>query len=449
MYPSDQLWRNIQDQLHEKGHWPALTFISIIIITLLVVSTLLLKPADKLLNNTKQRLATPEVQLALAPPPANAIQPLEENMATARLTQRTIDNANQKIHEQNILALAIEHTIDSVTRATTTAQVLLPAAHHLVVAQPEPAASIAAGQQDDSSSLAKAHAVDLTPAAGLSMMSQPTGGDSLTNSRALLNFAANTSRSSFNEDLLKNLGLKKTAPAISLKPNTPRFELQLYFTPSASYRRLLNEKTGKADLQTYLPAPMANTSNIDVNKVVRHKPAMGFELGAALGYKLNPQLTLKTGLQFNIRQYNIEAYAYNSDTVTSGRYSNGTGSTPVVLTNRYKEISLPIGVDWKARPHKRLTWGLSAIVAPTYMFNKDPFVLTTNFKDYTDGSSLMRHWNINTSFETYISYRIGGLRWQIGPQFRYQQLSTFKTQYPIKEYLLDYGIKFSVTKTIR
>ena len=41
MYPSDHIWKNIRTELHGNKAWPALTFISLFIITALTVSTLL------------------------------------------------------------------------------------------------------------------------------------------------------------------------------------------------------------------------------------------------------------------------------------------------------------------------------------------------------------------------------------------------------------------------
>src|SRR6476469_453706 len=51
MYPSDKLWRNIQLTLHGETRWPALTYISIFIIAALVVTTLLMKPEERLKKN--------------------------------------------------------------------------------------------------------------------------------------------------------------------------------------------------------------------------------------------------------------------------------------------------------------------------------------------------------------------------------------------------------------
>jgi hypothetical protein len=41
MYPSDHIWKNIRTEMHGYRAWPALTFISLFIITALTISTLL------------------------------------------------------------------------------------------------------------------------------------------------------------------------------------------------------------------------------------------------------------------------------------------------------------------------------------------------------------------------------------------------------------------------
>jgi hypothetical protein len=60
----------------------------------------------------------------------------------------------------------------------------------------------------------------------------------------------------------------------------------------------------------------------------------------------------------------------------------------------------------------------------------------------------MRKWNINTSVGINLTYRAGTSSWQIGPQVRYQHLSTYSNAYPIKEHLMDYGIRLGFTKQI-
>jgi hypothetical protein len=50
--------------------------------------------------------------------------------------------------------------------------------------------------------------------------------------------------------------------------------------------------------------------------------------------------------------------------------------------------------------------------------------------------------------EAFLSYQTGPLRWQIGPEFRYQMLSTYITNYPINENVKGYGLKIGITKAL-
>jgi hypothetical protein len=73
-------------------------------------------------------------------------------------------------------------------------------------------------------------------------------------------------------------------------------------------------------------------------------------------------------------------------------------------------------------------------------------LLSTDYKNYTDGNSFIRKWNVNTSLGINFSYKSGSNLWQIGPQIRYQHLPTYSNQYPIEEHLLDYGIRLGITR---
>ncbi|MEP6512832.1 MAG: hypothetical protein ABJA79_03115, partial [Parafilimonas sp.] len=245
-----------------------------------------------------------------------------------------------------------------------------------------------------------------------------------------------------------------------LKNTSSRFDFRFYITPSLSYRRLteINESkskntTGNADV------PYASNYTIDPGQAIRHRPAIGYETGAGLGYKLNDKFSLTGGVQFNISQYKVDAYIHRTDAASatsgSGNDANtvttfsGLRSSPITLTNRYYELSIPLGVDWKAWTNGKFTWGVAATLQPSYTFDKEPLIITSSFKNYTDGSLLIRNWNLNSNLETYFGYTRGSYRWQIGPQFRYQLLPSLTNQYPIKEYLLNYGLKVGVVKSLK
>jgi hypothetical protein len=442
MYPSDRVWRTIQDTLHEKGRWPALTFIFLFIIALLVVGTLLVKPEDHLnfIQKTPYLVAGPAIQS----PAADSIVPtLTESLATGTATEKTIAYANERmllhILNDSIISAGIA---DSMNRLT----ILLPAAALPVV----PPANLLPEQFTGSSWTALP--------GGAPVLNSPVlpSEDRMAIAGKHPPLAAVTLPAPAAASKQATTLPEHLMPEIIIPDRmTSRWDFHFYAAPSASYRRLLEEKTTKGMAQ-FLSTPVAPNYLVDVNKVVRHTPALGFEVGFAIGYRLNKQFSVRAGLQYNVRQYNIEAsgYSYEATSIalngqdtlnTYTPYRNIKGDYPVTLHNKYHEFSLPVGINWTGWKHKKLAWGVSATVQPTYTFNKQPFIISSDFKNYANGATLTRRWNVNTSFETYLSYTVGTVQWQIGPQFRYQQLSSFKQQYPIKEYLLDYGIKIGFT----
>ena len=105
MYPSDQIWRNIQTEVHGPQSWPALTFISLFIISALTVATLINNhPAVKAgklivlksLNNKKQ---IPEK--ATVTSEFNAI-------STEQVTASTIAQVEQQLLQDQASALKVE-----------------------------------------------------------------------------------------------------------------------------------------------------------------------------------------------------------------------------------------------------------------------------------------------------------------------------------------------------
>jgi hypothetical protein len=128
---------------------------------------------------------------------------------------------------------------------------------------------------------------------------------------------------------------------------------------------------------------------------------------------------------------------------------NFGGSSVDNLKNQYYQFSLPVGLELKVLGNDRLQFNIAGTIQPTYLLNKNSYLITTDYKNYTKAPSLVRRWNMNAGAEAFLSYARGDVKWQVGPQFRYQLLSSYDKAYPIKEYLMEYGIKIGITKTIR
>ncbi|HEY0355105.1 MAG TPA: hypothetical protein VGC29_02805 [Flavisolibacter sp.] len=233
--------------------------------------------------------------------------------------------------------------------------------------------------------------------------------------------------------------------------------LQVYFSPTVSYRKL-RENTSYIKSISPNNIPSTQQNLYDINEFVTHKPAFGFELGLAAKYPVSKNLKLRAGFQFNVNRYDIKVFnsatqvatiRFNSrnraDSLTQNtNYSNTNGYKSNWLENFYFQVSAPVGVEFKLKGDEKIEFGVASTVQPTYVLGDRAYVISTDYKNYAEVPWLIRRWNVNTSLETYVAYSTGKLKWQVGPQVRYQMLSSFVKKYPVKENLFDFGLKVGI-----
>lgn len=245
----------------------------------------------------------------------------------------------------------------------------------------------------------------------------------------------------------------------ALRPKS-KFTFQVFFTPTVSYRKL---SENKAYLRAAPPNPTATTniaSFYSVNNAVTHKPDIGLELGFAAKYPVTKNIKVKGGLQFNMNRYDIKAFSYTPEVATIAlntgnnqadyfgsvtSYRNFGGTTTNWLQNLYLQVSVPVGVELTLHSKKDTRFGVASSIQPTYLLRDRAFLISSDYKNYTEVPWLTRKWNVNTNVETFVSYSTGRMRWQVGPQVRYQLMSSFISEYPVKENLFDFGLKVGVS----
>ncbi len=258
------------------------------------------------------------------------------------------------------------------------------------------------------------------------------------------------------------------APAIENVVNSyqrqlhqPRFRWQVHFTPTVSYRSLHEDQKFIAQARmNSATAATANTNSTDLSSVISHRPDLGMQLGFTGTYPISKKIDWVTGIQFNVSKYDIAAYNYPSEvatialmnpwggtstvsTLTSFR-SNGFRSAANWLRNYYYSVSLPLGLQWRVIGKKQTHWGISATVQPTYVVGNRSYVISVDYQNYAEVPYLINKWNLNVGLETYARFQLGKNDFQIGPQIRYQALSSFKKGYPVQEHLYDFGIKLGM-----
>ena len=243
----------------------------------------------------------------------------------------------------------------------------------------------------------------------------------------------------------------------------PRTYLQLTLSPTVNYRTLTGGDYGPGK---FIPnAPVALTHPGDAQRYVDHSPALGFQVGGSVLYRVTRNLSVKGGLQFNFSRYKINAYTSNTpqqatialssyygyiiDSLTSyTRIGNFGGRTQESFNNDYYQLSAPVGFELRILGNERLQLNIGATIQPSYLLNTNSYMLTSDYTGYTKEPTLFRRWNVSGGLEAFLTYKVGGIRLQAGPEFRYQLLSTYNSQYPISENLKGYGFKLGIVKEL-
>jgi len=430
MYPSDHVWKGIHRSLHGRRRWYWAGLGVILLGACLFTASYLVKErtVNPLANNLQSSLSA--TQDAGDKDQLNSPQTSTNKSISANLGPERIPGQEQ----ERVFSKSIERGFPFVVNPN------IENNHLAVASSPVSDKVIEAG--------------------GLGIQSKSTNQTTFI---ASPEFADAASESSMKSTAQLNW-LEEYAVYQLAGTNAKRLSWMLYFSPTMNYRKLTGSST-----PYYSPAseiqsvPLALSFNGGVDNYVHHKPALGFELGTSFQYRSSKHLSFKAGVQFNYSRYNIEAFSshtekatialspyWDADTMVSyTSVRNMSGYAQQEIANQYFELSVPIGVEVRLFGNEKLQLNVAGTIQPTYLLNRNSYLITTDYKNYTREPSLVRRWNINAGVETFVAYNTGTVRWQLGPQFRYQLLSSYVNKYPIKEYLMEYGFKIGVSKTIR
>ncbi|MDB5253186.1 MAG: hypothetical protein JWP27_2355 [Flaviaesturariibacter sp.] len=235
-----------------------------------------------------------------------------------------------------------------------------------------------------------------------------------------------------------------------------KLSVEFFMTPTVSYRKLTENKSYMSSVPQSNATPNY-AALYDINDAVTHKPNIGLELGVAAKYPVAENVRIQGGLQFNVNRYDIKAFSNYNNTpaplafsngstgVRATTYSNFSGANSDWLHNLYFQVSAPIGVEVKFGKSEHTQFGIASTVQPTYMLGDRVYLISSDYKNYVEVPWLVRRWNVNTALETFVSYSTKKVNWQVGPQVRYQLLSSFVDHYPVKEHLFDFGLKVGIS----
>ena len=439
MVPSEKVWRSINNTLHTRRRWYLLGLTVLALTAISVTWVMVSNPASKKQNTTF-------AQDNRATAPTSSSQSGNDQVAG--------DNANNLSFKKYSLPV-------NVAPSSVVVPDLLSVPNNDLIEQPtlqietNPVTETGAARTSKSPLVATAEGKDFTAPGTDNLVSNTANNISIEPN----SFHLSETKPTKNNQVTFPLTIESVTNSFHAEKVVKKLAWEIYFTPTISYRKLsLNHSYAGVSPFSASNYPFASLR--DVNSEVVHKPDMGVELGVSTGYPVSKNLKLIGGLQFNINRYDIKAFAYYGEQATINLnggnnsltawtfYRNHDGYKSDWLKNYYLSVSAPIGAKVKVVGNKKTYLGVAGTIQPTYILKDRAFLISTDYKNYVEVPRLIRHVNVNTSFETFVSYasRSGKTRWQVGPQVRYQILSSYKNPYPVRENLFDFGLKLGVSR---
>lgn len=418
LYPSSKVWNGIYSALHTRRKWFGLGMVLLLVTGSLVTLLITHSSKETVINNNKPVLNKQQVQISLAEVP---------------ISDKRVSSGKSKTNTVNLIAVN-----------SAASQTLLYNPVVSISALPKEISPVSETTPENT---------NRSEPLSLNITDELTDQDAVdkTQSQKTFDYPKSLSNSNdFNwtiESVINNLTKRNK-----------RISLQLNLTPTISYRKLSENKSflgsGTNALTSY--APLYN-----INSVVTHKPDLGLEFGLTAKYALSSNFKVRAGLQFNINRYDIRAFNSPFEVAkidlrgsrgvdsfyAASTHRNFSGYKSDWLQNFYFEISMPVGVEIKIVGDDKVQFGVAGTIQPTYILGERAYLLSTDYKNYAEVPWLTRHWNVSTGLETFVSYTTGKVKWQIGPQVRYQLLSSFISKYPVKENLFDFGLKVGISLT--
>ncbi|MEY3324062.1 MAG: hypothetical protein RLZ11_376 [Bacteroidota bacterium] len=411
LYPSDEIWNKIHARLHPNKRWP-LTALLLLAFTTGSITWL---------ANSERTTASPESAIATVITP-NVSTPSKNEIFTR--------------------SIAVETTVNTFTSSEIVSNINLP------LSSIESSKSQAISQ------------VNLESPASTAAITKPENTTEVVTTLSENEEAASIELSTTQPDVEEKLPLtiESVTNSYQRQKHNPRFNWQLHFTPTISYRSLQEDQKFIAQARMNLSAAPSYTP--ELNNVITHRPDLGMQVGITGTYPLGKRIDLVAGLQFNVSKYDIKAFNYPSEVATIALMNSWGGSTAVStltsfrsngfmakaswLRNYYYSLSVPLGLEWRILGKKQNHWGFSTTIQPTYVVGNRSYMISMDYQNYAEVPYLINKWNMNVGFETYAKFSIGKNDFRIGPQVRYQLFSSFKKGYPVSEHLYDFGVKLGM-----
>jgi hypothetical protein len=239
-------------------------------------------------------------------------------------------------------------------------------------------------------------------------------------------------------DFLRSKGIQLTRPLNGARRG---IAYQIYATPSISAFYL------DAHSQELNPENK-NSSEAEVGKSFTN---MNFEAGGNIIVPINHNFRLKAGFQVNYYRHKqgeagitetngIEKYDADVASINSPLRFESNDDNP---GSRTYQFSMPIGADIMLAGDELVQWYAGATIQPGLIMTGDKSITQKpELSIKTPGN----RWNMNGGIETFINVKLNKLvNINLGPQFRYEIISSYRNQLNFYDRPFQLGFKFGIT----
>jgi hypothetical protein len=432
MYPSDRVWNEVYSSLHIRRRRFVAGMTFLIGGILILAGSQLIFPT----KNSVSKIITAKNNIATKPATAGSLQ----SFATNSFAPNTMDNSEVQHNVDGALNSGLPFDLRS---GISPMQESRPDEMHESLPEKIQINNHVKAIQPSDLKVSEKAATPL-------IISEVNQNESSASANPIVN--------SVSADLVPE---KSVAELTHIHHDKLSWELYIAPTLNTHYLYGLNYQTMAQSVQS---APIMVVHVANVNGFVDNTPVMGYDVGGNILYRISKNISLKAGLDFSFNRYYIKAYnsnptqasatlnsylGYVADSLVNSNSGISTDKNPQHYQNRYYQLSLPVGVEMNVAGNGKLQLHVGATLQPSYLLNTDAYVLSNDYSSYTKDPQAFRRWNLIAGTEVYLSLAVGKVRWEIGPQVRYQIFSTYKNSYPLQENMLNYGIRIGISKSIR
>lgn len=432
MQPSERVWRSIYNDLHPGSKWPSLAIALFMILTLFWIGNNN-RNNTEIAQDVNEKTVTDNPQKTML---QNTVPILKNNPNRPQVpVTTTTNNSVSEVANKNVIAIKSSGKIEINSNESLSDQSIKD-----VLQTPESGFV----NQNNTAENTIHQSNNNQPSASRTVTSE-------INDRMIIPENQSSSEALFQTESATTSKAPETTDWSPVKKH--RLTWKYYFSPMVTGVVFGGVNLNKSS-STLAYTPISGHQMNITDRI-------GFVVGANMYYPLRDRISVISGLHVGHMGYNIFGRSSRPDVATltlvdkSGDMynkfylsdvSNGKEGLRRDVTNYNWQISIPVGLKYDIVNGNKFKVGLMSSIEPFVVMGSKAYLLSGDAGSYVEDPTLIRKINMNANIGIITTLEGRKTVWEIGPDFRYQVLSTYDNSYPVKEHFVNYGLHIAVGK---